>query len=77
MVDFNQEQLHRSNSESKAMRYVFIVLLRATPAWLRLTRERRRASSAENLTPLLAGQPALKPLSAVRTRLTERHSAPG
>ncbi len=55
------------------MRYVFIVLLRATPAWLRLTRERRRASSAENLTPLLAGQPALKPLSAVRTRLTGRH----
>ncbi len=42
------------------MRYVFIVLLRATPAWLRLTRERRRALSAEHLAPLLAGQVALK-----------------
>ena len=36
------------------MRYVFFVLLRATPAWLRLSREQRRAMNAEYVTPLLA-----------------------
>lgn len=36
------------------MNYVFFVLLRATPAWLRLPRERRRALAAEHLGPLLA-----------------------
>ena len=36
------------------MRYVFFVLLRATPAWLRLSREQRRAMNAEHVAPLLA-----------------------
>ena len=37
----------------------FFTLLRATPAWLRLTRERRRALAADHLAPLLAGNPGL------------------
>lgn len=36
------------------MHYTFFVLLRATPAWLRLSREQRRAQAAEHLEPLLA-----------------------
>lgn len=36
------------------MKYVFFVLLRATPAWLRMSRAERRAQSAEYLAPLLA-----------------------
>jgi Darcynin, domain of unknown function len=42
------------------MKYVFFVLLRATSAWLSLTRERRRALSAEHLAPLLKGNDGLK-----------------
>lgn len=41
------------------MKYVFFTLLRATPAWLRLTRERRRVLAAEHLAPLLAGNGGL------------------
>lgn len=42
------------------MKYVFFFLLRATPAWLRLSREQRRAMSAEHLAPLFAGQQAVR-----------------
>lgn len=42
------------------MRYVFFVLLRATPAWLRLTRTQRRAASAEHLSPLLASAEGIR-----------------
>jgi len=42
------------------MKYVFFLLLRATPAWLRLSREQRRAKSAEHLTPLLAGNESVR-----------------
>lgn len=44
------------------MRYAFFVMLRATPAWLRLPRERRRALAAEHVAPLLG------PDSGVRMR---------
>lgn len=36
------------------MNYVFFVQLRATSAWLRLSREQRRALSEQHLAPLLA-----------------------
>jgi hypothetical protein len=42
------------------MRYVFFVLLRATPAWLRLTRPQRHAVSAEHLAPLLASSKGIR-----------------
>lgn len=42
------------------MKYVFFILLRATPAWLRLSREQRRAMNAEHLVPLLAGGEAIR-----------------
>ena len=42
------------------MRYVFFVLLRATPDWLRLSREQRRAMNAEHLLPLLAGSDSVR-----------------
>lgn len=35
------------------MNYAFFILLRATPAWLALTRAQRRAVVAEHLAPLL------------------------
>lgn len=42
------------------MRYVFFILLRATPAWLRLTRQQRRAMGAEHLEPLLASSEGIR-----------------
>lgn len=36
------------------MRYAFFMMLRATPAWLKLSGEQRRAVGAEHLIPLLA-----------------------
>lgn len=42
------------------MKYVFFVLLRATPAWLRLGRDRRRDLVAEHLQPLVAASRELK-----------------
>lgn len=42
------------------MKYAFFVLIRATPAWLSLTREERRGVVAEHLTPLLARSPELR-----------------
>jgi hypothetical protein len=42
------------------MKYVFFVMLRALPAWLRLSREQRRAHAANHLTPLLAHQTAIR-----------------
>ena len=42
------------------MKHVFFVLLRATPAWLRLSRAERRAQSAEHLAPLLAAGAGLR-----------------
>lgn len=36
------------------MTYAFFLLLRATPAWLSLSRSQRRAVVADHLTPLLA-----------------------
>lgn len=41
------------------MKYAFFLLLRATPAWLALTRAQRRGVVAEHLTPLLERSPAL------------------
>jgi hypothetical protein len=41
------------------MNYVFFILLRATPAWLRLSREQRKALADQTLGPILqshAGQ---------------------
>lgn len=37
------------------MRHVFFILLRATPAWLRLSRAQRRALSDQHPAPLLQG----------------------
>lgn len=42
------------------MTYTFFVLLRATPAWLALTRPQRRAVTAEHLEPLLTRSPELR-----------------
>lgn len=42
------------------MKYVFFLVLRATPAWLRLSREQRRAASARHLTPLFDGNEAVR-----------------
>lgn len=42
------------------MRYVYFLLLRATPAWLRLSRGERRALSEQHLGPLLAGADAVR-----------------
>jgi hypothetical protein len=42
------------------MRYAFFVLLRAMPAWLRLTRVQRAARVAEHLTPLIARSEAIR-----------------
>lgn len=41
------------------MKYAFFLLLRATPAWLSLTRAQRRGIVAQHLTPLLAQSPEL------------------
>ncbi len=35
------------------MKYVFFIQLRATPAWLKLTRQRRRELTGVHLAPLL------------------------
>lgn len=42
------------------MKYVFFVMLRAMPAWLRLTRAQRAAVIAEHLTPLIAASKAIR-----------------
>jgi hypothetical protein len=41
-------------------KYSFFVLMNATPAWLRLSREERRAFNAEILGPILARYPSVK-----------------
>ena len=42
------------------MKYAFFLLLRATPAWLSLTRAQRRDVVAQHLTPLLERSPELR-----------------
>ena len=42
------------------MRHAFFLLLRATPAWLRLSRNQRRALTDLHLAPLLVGPEAVR-----------------
>lgn len=42
------------------MRYTFFVMLRATPAWLRLTRDERRALTDRHLGGALTASPGIR-----------------
>lgn len=42
------------------MTYTVFILLRATPAWLRLTRDQRRALSEQHLGGALAASPGIQ-----------------
>lgn len=41
------------------MNHVFFIFLKATPAWLRLSREQRRALAAQHLQPVLQASEGL------------------